>query len=501
MKKQKLSIYLLCFLLKNTFSLKNTYVIDRNSDTLISLGVFNFSEFGGLFEISSLTLQKDPSQSIIIGYFPSAFLKKDFLEFPDTENSYESDDPYNFVKENLDKFSHLVYSSEFPASEKKNTVKVEVPDISKLSQLDILAKDNSDRTYYLIVVLTKSESPLYLSFSTEEYYLDAASNKHFVSHSKKHLPLIDFLSFLLLALVAFAFFGPVFRRVSRDDFWTPSAVPRSQHEEKSLKQKVPESLKLGLPNRRRMDLHLLFARVPKIAFLLGVLVLLECGIFLLKIYKHRAADRDGLDSSFFLPVFFFQSAKALLFLAVLFLLGNGWGLIKPFVSPKKRAVLAVVLSVQVVSMLLYLLRTEVSLSETTKTRFQAIVFLIDFLCYLVSLTAFVDTMKELKESSAMDGKQAYNLRKLQQLNKIYSLVTTYWYFQKGFLILLELVLSDKHYGVYLVFKNLVEIGFYALLLKSFMPKFIQVEKRTIVEPVSAVMETGKERSRDKDHEW
>jgi hypothetical protein len=156
----------------------------------------------------------------------------------------------------------------------------------------------------------------------------------------------------------------------------------------------------------------------------------------------------------------FMSLKGVLLFSVLLLIGTGWSLLKPHLSPRDKSVLSLVLVLQVVSNLAMILEAEASVGTRAWVSWRDVLILADVACCAAVLLPIVWSIRQLRVAAATDGKAFRNLQKLTQFRSFYLLVICYIYVTRLVLQLLQASLPYDATWVAVAVNELAVLGFF-----------------------------------------
>ncbi|KAF4136676.1 Lung seven transmembrane receptor [Phytophthora infestans] len=168
-------------------------------------------------------------------------------------------------------------------------------------------------------------------------------------------------------------------------------------------------------------------------------------------------------------VYAFMSLKGLLLFSVVMLIGTGWSLLKPHLSPRDKSVLSLVLVLQVVSNLAQILASETAVGTRAWVSWRDVLVLADVACCAAVLLPIVWSIRELRAAAATDGKAFANLQKLTQFRSFYLLVITYIYVTRLVLQLLQASLPYDATWIAVAVGELAALGFFTVTGYRFRP--------------------------------
>lgn len=165
----------------------------------------------------------------------------------------------------------------------------------------------------------------------------------------------------------------------------------------------------------------------------------------------------------------FLSLKGLLLFSVVLLIGTGWSLLKPHLSPRDKSVLSLVLVLQVLSNIAQIFEAETAVGTRAWVNWRDLLILTDIACCAAVLLPIVWSIRQLRVAAATDGKAFANLQKLTQFRSFYLLVVTYIYVTRLVLQLLQASLPYDATWVAAAVGELAALGFFSVTGYRFRP--------------------------------
>lgn len=184
---------------------------------------------------------------------------------------------------------------------------------------------------------------------------------------------------------------------------------------------------------------------------------------------------------------------------VILLLGTGWSFIKPFLNPREKTVVAVVLVLQVLNNLALAVLSQVVEGERRYRRWSAILHLVDILCCCAVLIPIVWSVNALErsmgevghdnaavaadasegeshrdeddeeEGALEDGEKGQVLSKLRLFRSFYLLVVAYIYATRILVYLFATLLDYQHLWLRFMVVEVVTLAFYVTVGCMFRP--------------------------------
>ena len=179
----------------------------------------------------------------------------------------------------------------------------------------------------------------------------------------------------------------------------------------------------------------------------------------------------------------FSFARGLMLFTVIVLVGTGYNFIKPFLAPREKRIIMVVVPLQVVSDIAQIVLNE----ETPITRgyfaWNDIFHLVDIICCCAVLFPLVWSIKRLRDTAEIDGKASRNIVKLTLFRQFYVMVVAYIYFTRIVVYLLTSVLPYEYTWASNAIGELATLLFYVLTGMKFIPAsnnpYLSLEQREL----------------------
>ena len=167
--------------------------------------------------------------------------------------------------------------------------------------------------------------------------------------------------------------------------------------------------------------------------------------------------------------YIFAFLKGATFFVVILLVGTGWSVLKPFLNPKEKQVLMIVLPLQVLDNIALIVMEEMSPGSEAWLTWRDILNLFDIICCCLVLFPIVWQIRSLRIAAATDGKAERNLNKLTQYRNFYIAVVAYIYFTRIIVRLLGASLSYEKTYMKILAGELATAFFYVMTGKAFRP--------------------------------
>lgn len=169
---------------------------------------------------------------------------------------------------------------------------------------------------------------------------------------------------------------------------------------------------------------------------------------------------------------------------VILLLGTGWSFVKPFLTPREKGVIAVLLVLQVLNNVALTVLSQITEGERRYERWTAMLHLVDIVCCCAVLVPIVWSVNSLEKSMGDNsdavsdeeaeqvletGEKGQILRKLRLFRSFYLLVVAYIYATRILVYLFATVLDYQHLWVRYFVVEVVTLTFYVTVGCLFRP--------------------------------
>jgi len=170
--------------------------------------------------------------------------------------------------------------------------------------------------------------------------------------------------------------------------------------------------------------------------------------------------------------YFFTFLRGTFLFTVLLLLGSGWSLYKPFLNPKEKIIIFVVLILQSINNIALIVLNSETEGERFYNDWSATLHLFDILCCFAVLLPIVWQINALEEAGDCDkdGESARTLAKLHLFRSFYLLVIGYIYFSRVAIFLFASTLNYKLTWMRYCFTEVATLAFYITIGMKFRPK-------------------------------
>ena len=163
----------------------------------------------------------------------------------------------------------------------------------------------------------------------------------------------------------------------------------------------------------------------------------------------------GWDIAYYL----FTFLNGLLMFVVILLIGAGWSLLKPFLQPREKRILTIVIPLQLVSNIAQIYVGESAPGSMAWLTWRDVFTLVDIICCATVLFPLMWSLKNLRES-AKDDKMNFDILKLKQFQHFYIIVVSYIYFSRIVVYLLDSTLPYRLAWVSVMSPELATFLFY-----------------------------------------
>ena len=166
--------------------------------------------------------------------------------------------------------------------------------------------------------------------------------------------------------------------------------------------------------------------------------------------------------------YLFTFLNGLLMFVVILLVGAGWSLLKPFLQPREKRILTIILPLQIVANIASIYVGSAAPGSMAWMTWRDIFTLVDIICCATVLFPLMWSLKNLRES-AKDDKMNFDLIKLKQFQHFYILVVSYIYFSRIVVYLLESTMPYRLDWVSVMSPELATFIFYVTSGYYFRP--------------------------------
>ncbi|ETV93381.1 hypothetical protein, variant 1 [Aphanomyces invadans] len=166
----------------------------------------------------------------------------------------------------------------------------------------------------------------------------------------------------------------------------------------------------------------------------------------------------------------FMFVKGMAMFVVILLIGTGWSILKQHLNRTEKNVVFVVLLLQVAINVAVVVLQESSVGTQAWVHWRDAMHVLDILCCCAILFPIVWSIRQLRDTAAVDGKAQINLRKLTQFRGFYVAVVTYVYFTRIALYLLAASVPYTMTWVTVAVAEAAALVFYAYTGRKFKPQ-------------------------------
>lgn len=167
--------------------------------------------------------------------------------------------------------------------------------------------------------------------------------------------------------------------------------------------------------------------------------------------------------------YIFTFLKGVMLFLVILLVGTGWSLLKPYLNEREKRILLIVLPLQVVANIALVVIEETSPGSVAWLSWSDVLHLVDILCCCLVLFPIVWQIRHLRQTAAVDGKAALNLRKLTQYRNFYMVVVGWIYFTRIIVYLVGATVPYNLTWMKAFFEEVAAISFFAWTGYRFRP--------------------------------
>lgn len=185
----------------------------------------------------------------------------------------------------------------------------------------------------------------------------------------------------------------------------------------------------------------------------------------------------------------FSFLKGMFLFTVVLLIGSGWSFFKPFLNPKEKRIILLVIILQVIDNIIIVILSQEVQGERLYDDWSAILHLVDIICCCTVLVPIVWQVNALEQSveETEDSKSDSNgetdsgcpvatsvekqrmLSKLQLFRSFYVLVVAYIYFTRIVVFIVASKLNYKHDWIKYLLTELGTLAFYVIVGIKFRP--------------------------------
>eukprot|EP01059_Diplonema_ambulator_P031249 TRINITY_DN5681_c0_g1_i1.p1 TRINITY_DN5681_c0_g1~~TRINITY_DN5681_c0_g1_i1.p1 ORF type:complete len:525 (+),score=146.59 TRINITY_DN5681_c0_g1_i1:63-1577(+) len=179
----------------------------------------------------------------------------------------------------------------------------------------------------------------------------------------------------------------------------------------------------------------------KIHFLMALALFLKSGTLFFEAFRYKHYEDSGNMSSFYDYMYYtFLALKGTLLFAVIALIGTGWSFLKPFLHPRDKKILMVVIPLQLLINILWIVIDHWRDGDRSWKFWQDVLSGLDMACCLIVMVPILWSVKQIRNAQQSDGKVAKNLARMKQFRTLYLAIVIYIYFKT---IICGMVLTDQ----------------------------------------------------------
>ncbi|GBG27612.1 Protein GPR108 [Hondaea fermentalgiana] len=164
-----------------------------------------------------------------------------------------------------------------------------------------------------------------------------------------------------------------------------------------------------------------------------------------------------------------RALRTIMFFVVIIMIGTGWSLLKPALSPRERKFLMAAFSLQVVANIALVVADELTRGSSAMMKWENAFQLVDLVCCLAVTFPIYSHIQFLESQSQIDGKGQVNLAKLRQFRRFYLLVFAYIYFTRIIVFLAGNAMNFRHLYVAHILRETASVLFYGVIGYLFRP--------------------------------
>jgi G protein-coupled receptor 107 len=209
--------------------------------------------------------------------------------------------------------------------------------------------------------------------------------------------------------------------------------------------------------------------VHHVHMMMAALLLFKALAALFHSISYHFIQQNGQPVGWNVVYYIFAFLKGTTFFVVILLVGTGWSMVKPFLNPKEKKILFMVLPLQVLDNIALVVMEEISPGSQAWLTWRDLLNLFDIVCCCMILFPIVWQIRALRMAAATDGKAERNLKKLEQYRNFYVSVVAYIYFTRIIVRLLGATLSYERTYMATVAGEGATAAFFAWTGKVFRP--------------------------------
>ncbi|KAF9352340.1 hypothetical protein BGX34_012206 [Mortierella sp. NVP85] len=205
----------------------------------------------------------------------------------------------------------------------------------------------------------------------------------------------------------------------------------------------------------------------KLMLVLAVMIGIQKTFQAIKInYMKKGEDAEGWTVMFYI----FAFLKGSLSILIITLIASGWMFIKPFLSPKDKKIILVIIPLQILSNIASTISSETAIGSVKWSFWTQLFPMIDLISCVVILGVIIQTQRHLGEAAEAEGKVAENKVKYKLWGSFYLVTVVYIYLTRIMVEFLKVALPYQ-YVQWLVelLNEAITLGFYATIGWKFRP--------------------------------
>ncbi|KAG0301486.1 hypothetical protein BGZ98_008296 [Dissophora globulifera] len=199
----------------------------------------------------------------------------------------------------------------------------------------------------------------------------------------------------------------------------------------------------------------------KLIFVLAVMIGIQKTFQAIKVhYMRTGVDAEGWTVMFYI----FAFLKGSLSILIITLIGSGWMFIKPFLSPKDKKIILVIIPLQILSNVASTISSETAIGSINWSFWTQVFPMVDLVSCVVILGVIIQTQRHLSEAAEAEGKVAENKTKYKLWGSFYLVTVVYIYLTRIMVEFLKVALPYQ-YVQWLVelLNEAITLGFYATI--------------------------------------
>ncbi|KAI9216720.1 lung seven transmembrane receptor-domain-containing protein [Blastocladiella britannica] len=161
--------------------------------------------------------------------------------------------------------------------------------------------------------------------------------------------------------------------------------------------------------------------------------------------------------------------KSTVLMSIFALIASGWSFVRPILPEGERKMVLWVIPIQVLSNLARVMVDAMEIGSSNWDTWDLVFIFLDFVSFVIILTAIMRTHKHLQLSLETDGKAAATLRKVRMWGALYTGTIVYMYATRVVIQIVSAGLPYTHEWVSLAMSEVASVVFYSFIGWRFRP--------------------------------